>query len=88
MHYLLCKHKVADYTKWREVFDSHAEAQQAAGLEPLHVLRDVDDRNLVVMVFRVHDLEKAKAFTQTPAAREAADLAGVIGKPEVLYLSE
>jgi len=88
MHYLFCKHRVEDYTKWRAVFESHAEARQEAGLHPLHVLRDVGDPKSVVMFFKVDDLEKARAFIQTPSASEAAKCSGVIGTPEVLFLSE
>jgi len=88
MHYLLCKHNVQDYAKWRAVFDSHAEAQREAGLHALHVLRDVADPSLVVMFFKVDDVTKAKAFMQTPSAAEAAKCSGVIGTPQVLFLSE
>ena len=88
MHYLLCKHKVADYTKWRRVFDSHAEAQREAGLHLLHLLRDTVDPNVVVLFFRADDLGKARAFTEAPSAGEAAEVSGVIGVPEVSWLVE
>ncbi len=88
MHYLLCKHQVEDYAKWRGVFDSHAQGQQESGLQLLHLLRDTADPNLVVMLFRVDDLDKAKAFIQTPSAREAGEISGVIGVPEVFFLSD
>lgn len=88
MHYLLCKHKVEDYAKWRGVFDSHAKAQGESGLHLLHLLRDTADPNLVVLLFRVDDLSKARAFIQTPSAREAGESSGVIGVPEVSFLSE
>jgi hypothetical protein len=42
------------------------------------VLRDVSDPNSVVALFEADDLEKAKAFTGAPGAREAAGQAGVI----------
>lgn len=87
MQYLLCKHKVEDYAKWRAVFDSHAEAQKESGLDLLHVLRDTADPNLVVLLFTVGDLQKAKAFTQAPSASQAAETSGVISVPEVLFLS-
>ena len=88
MYYLLCKHKVADYTKWRRVFDSHAEAQRESGLHLLHVLRGTADPNLVVLLFRADDLSKARAFTEAPSAGEAAEISGVIGVPEISFLRE
>lgn len=88
MYYLLCKHQVEDYTRWRRIFDSHAEAQREFGLHLLHILRDIADPNLVVLLFRVHDVRKAKAFTEAPSASEAAGTSGVIGMPEILFLKE
>lgn len=88
MHYLLCKHEVVDYAKWRGVFDSHAEAQRESGLHLLHLLRDTADPNLVVLLFRVDDVSKARAFIRAPSAREAGESSGVIGVPEVSFLSD
>ncbi len=88
MYYLFCKHRVADYAKWRRVFDADLGAQRESGLHLLHVLRDVADPNLVLMLFRVDDLSKAKAFTEAPAASESAESSGVIGVPEIMFLRE
>jgi len=88
MTYLFCKHKVAEYARWRRVFDSHAEAQHESGLHVLHVLRAADDPNLIVMLFRVDDVAKARAFTEAPSARETGDEAGVIGPAEMFYLND
>jgi len=88
MYYLFCKHKVNDFTEWKRVFDSDAEAQKKAGPHLLHVLRDTADPNLVVLLFRVDDLKEARAFTKAPSASESAQNSGVIGVPEVLFLSE
>ena len=51
MLYMLCKHRVADFTKWHGVFASHAEAQRIAGLHLLHLLRDTADPNHIVYLF-------------------------------------
>jgi len=88
MHYLLVRHRVADFAKWHRVFVTHAEAQREAGLHLLHLLRDSTDPNLVVMLFRADKPEAARAFTSSPGAREAAEVSGVIGVPEVSLLSE
>lgn len=88
MHYLLCKHKVADFTRWYRVFESHFEAHRNAGLHLLHLFRDTADPNLVVLLFSVDDLDKARAFTQAPEARQAGEDSGVVGVPELLFLRE
>jgi hypothetical protein len=88
MHYLLVRHRVADFSKWHGVFASHAEAQRDAGLHLLHLLRDTTDPNLVVMLFRADDPEAARSFTSSPDAAQAAQISGVIGAPEVSLLSE
>ena len=87
MDYLLCKQKVADYGAWRRIFDSHSDAHRQSGLHLLHVLRDAADPDVVVVYFRVDDLARAKAFTEAPAASEAARDSGIIGTPEVLFLT-
>ena len=51
MTYLFCRHKVAEYSKWRRVFDSHAAAQREAGLHVLDVLRGADDPEDIEMFF-------------------------------------
>ncbi|MCG8642265.1 MAG: hypothetical protein MI862_21245 [Desulfobacterales bacterium] len=88
MHYLLVRHKVADFDKWHSVFKSHAEAQRKAGFTDLHLLRDASDPNIVVCLFKVDDIEKAKAFTQSSSSNEAQKESGVIGKPEIILLKE
>jgi hypothetical protein len=87
MHYLLVRHRVADFARWNAVFESHAEAQRKAGLHLLHRLRDTSEPNLVVMLFRADDPDKARAFTGSPKADESAQISGVIGVPEVSLLS-
>ena len=88
MHYPFCKHRVVDYAAWQRVFDADAAAQRAAGLHLLHVLRGATDPNLVVTLFRVDDPGKARAFTEAPTAAEHADSSGVIGVPEISWLTE
>lgn len=88
MFYLFVKHKVADFVKWKKVFDANAAGAKAAGLHLLHLLRDASDPNLVVLLFKVDDIKKAKAFTETPDASKSKVNSGVIGVPEMMFLSE
>ncbi len=88
MQYLYVRQKVADYSKWLEVFESHAEAQKEAGLRDLQLLRDVNEPNIVVCIFRVEDVEKARVFTSAPQATKARQDSGIIDTPEVLWLEK
>ena len=43
MTYMLCRNRLADFARWKRVFDSHAEAHRAAGLNLLHLWRSLDN---------------------------------------------
>jgi hypothetical protein len=85
---MLCKHRVQDFAKWHCVFASHAEAQRKAGLHLLYLLRDTNDPNHVVYLFRVDNMKTAKSFTEVPEASKAGEESGVIGTPEIFLLND
>jgi hypothetical protein len=85
MPYLYVRQKVVDFDQWYSVFRSHDEAQQEAGLKDLQLLTDVGDPNIVVCFFKVDDVDKARAFTQSGDASEAQKESGMIGEPEILW---
>jgi heme-degrading monooxygenase HmoA len=87
MTYIYVRHNVEDYAKWKEGFDTHAAARQAAGAtDEAYVMRNVDDPNEITSILGWSDLEKAKAFTQSASLKEAMQKAGVTGPPEVRFL--
>jgi hypothetical protein len=88
MKYVLCKHRVKDFSVWYTIFSSHKEAQEKAGFHLLHLLRDSADDNHVVYLFALKDPNAEKAFTETPDAREAGETSGFTGEPEILILSD
>jgi hypothetical protein len=88
MNYLLCKHKVANYAKWKRVFDSDAAAARKAGMHLLHIFRDAADPKIVMLLIKVDNVKKAEAFIDAPDAGDYAKRAGVIGDPEIWFLRE
>ena len=88
MTYLLVRHKVEDYAKWKPVFDEHGAARKAGGSKGARVFRSVDNPSEQVIITEWPTLEQARAFAQSPDLREAMQRAGVLGKPEVLFLDE
>ena len=88
MNYLLVKHKVKDYKKWKVVYDEHAPARDSIGLKERYVLRNTKSRNEVFVLFEASDLASAKAFARSADLREAMKRAGVTGTPELTILTD
>lgn len=87
MIYIHVRHTVEDYARWKEGFDTHVAARQAAGATgEVYVMRNVDDPNDITVVLGWSDLEKARAFTQSASLKEATQKAGVTAPPEVRFL--
>jgi len=42
MNYLLIRHNVTDFGKWKSAYDAHAGARTAAGLKEERLLRNID----------------------------------------------
>ncbi|HUN82139.1 MAG TPA: hypothetical protein VMV81_11600 [Phycisphaerae bacterium] len=84
---LLCRNVVADFSQWKSVFDSHADAQRASGLHVKHVWRNIENGNEVFMLFDVTDLAKARAFLTSPAVPEAQTASGMTEKPDMWFIA-
>ena len=87
MTHILIRHKVADFSKWKPVYDAHLPERKKAGLSEKTLLRSIDNQNDVVLLFEAEDLKRAQAFTESSNLREAMQKAGVVGKPDIVFLS-
>jgi hypothetical protein len=86
MPYILIRHKVEDYTKWKPVFDEHGAARKEIGSKGGYLLRNIDDPNEVVMFLEVEDLEKTRQFVQSEDLRQAMERSGVADQPDIYFL--
>ena len=88
MPYVLVRHKVTDYGKWKPVFDEHGTVRKASGFKGHHLFNNADDPNEHVILFEVEDLEKARQFCQSEDLRQAMQRAGVSDQPDMYFLDE
>ncbi len=88
MPYLLIRHNVEDYAKWKPLYDENAGARKANGSKGAHLFRNADNPDEIVILFEWDDLEKARQFSQSADLREAMQKAGVIGMPDLYFLDE
>lgn len=85
--YLLIRHKVKDFTAWKQGYDAHLPKRTEAGLAEKYLLRADSDPNEVFLLFEVQDLSRAKAFSESADLRERMQKLGVVDKPDIYFLN-
>jgi hypothetical protein len=84
---VVIKHTVADYSKWKPVFDADSTNRKAAGLHNIGVSRGLDNQNEVEAPFMIDDVQKAKAFVSDPKLKEAMQKGGVNSTPDIKFVN-
>ena len=84
---LIVMHKVASYSKWKPMFEGHDTARVAAGLHSYVIGRGVQDANMLMVVLKVDDTTKAKAFAEDPGLKQAMQKGGVVGTPNIALVT-
>ena len=79
MPYLLERHKVHDYARWRAVFDADAAGREAAGCRGARIFRNADDPEEVVILFEWDTLERSRQRIESATLGREFEEAGVSG---------
>jgi heme-degrading monooxygenase HmoA len=88
MPYMLVRHKVEDYEKWKPVFDEHQSTRKESGGKGGYLFRNAEDSNEVVILLEWDDIEDARQFAQSEDLRETMQRAGVTEQPDIYFLEE
>jgi hypothetical protein len=88
MNYVIIRHKVKDFKKWKAAYDAHGPAREGAGLRERFLLCNAKSRNDVWILFEANNLARAKAFCASADLRAAMKKAEVTGKPELGILAD
>ena len=88
MPYLLIRHKVADYAKWKRAFDAHGATRRSGGSKGGRLFRNAKNPKEVLILLRWSALRKARQFAKSTDLRRVMKRAGVRGKPDVYFLEE
>src|SRR5215211_7845845 len=65
MPYVLVRHKVEDYERWKPGFEEHGATRKESGSKGVRLFRNADDPNETVIITEWDDLEKARQFAQS-----------------------
>lgn len=88
MAYLLVRHKVADYSRWKPVFDEHGAARRDGGSRGGWLFRSADDPDELVILLECDSLENARRFAGSDDLRQAMQRAGVVDRLDIYFLEE
>lgn len=86
MLHVLVRHKVADFAKWKPVYDAHLPARKTAGLKELHLWHNLENASEVVMLFEAGDIKKVREFFNDADVARTIKKSGVIDTPDIYLL--
>lgn len=82
---LFVRHTVADYAKWRQIYDGFAPTKKALGVQADVVYQAAGDPNDITVTHEFATLEAAQAFAGSPELRAAMHDADVVGAPSIWF---
>ncbi len=88
MPYMLVRHKVKDYDKWKPIYKEHGATRKASGSKEARLFRNADNPNEMIILFEWDDLAKARKFAQSEDLIKTMRKAGVSDKPDIYFLDE
>lgn len=80
------RHKVADYEKWKAVFDRARQVRREAGELGCRVYTRHGSPNDVMVSLDWDDLDRAQAFLASMPLMSGMSEAGVLGIPQITIL--
>jgi hypothetical protein len=83
MNYMLIRHRVKDFAKWKMIFDAAYPVRKSFGEKNCRVFRNADDPNDVTVLMEWDDLQKALRYSQSEDLKMGMKAAGVVGEPVV-----
>ena len=85
---MFVRHRVADYAKWKPVFDEHETVRRERGFTVHSLHHAAGDANDIIIAFRVNDLDRARQFANSEDLRTTMQRAGVEGPPEFWFAED
>jgi hypothetical protein len=88
MPYVIVRHHVENFEKWKLAFDAQRGARRASGSRGGHVCRSADGPNELVIVLEWDDLERARRFVDYTDLRNMWRRVGGLEEPAISFLDE
>lgn len=88
MTYMLVKHKVKDFAKWKPEFDQNSSMRKKNGCRGGQLFHESKDANSVIVLLEWDNIDIARRFSESDDLKQVMEKAGVIGRPEIFFLDK
>ena len=88
MAHVLVRHKVADFSNWKETFDGSASFRKMGGSKGGVVFRNANDPAEVFVLLEWESMDKARQFMTNDALPKIMERAGVVDRPDAYFVDE
>lgn len=85
---VLVRHKVADYAKWKSIYDSVDSFHKKNGVKSSQILKSADNPNELIILTEFETMEEARKFAQQEELKEIMQRGGVSDEPDVYFLEK
>jgi quinol monooxygenase YgiN len=85
---IMVRHRVKDYSHWREVFDGFINTRKANGEKSYQIFQDSKNENNLYLMFEWDNENNARRFFDSTELKNAMQKGGVAETPEIHYLKE
>ena len=85
MPYVMIRHKVANYAKWKRGVKAFAKLRKASGEKCLYACRDSKNPNDLLVWCEWDTAARMKKFIKGAELRKAMEVVGVSSKPEFSF---
>lgn len=79
------RHKVADFDRWKLVFEEVEPLRKQSGSTGSHVFRSNSDPNEVLVISNWDTKEQGIKYGESPELKSAMVRAGVVSSPEISF---
>ena len=86
MVWVLVRHRIEDYDKWRPLFNGEGSLLRNATAKEGYVFRNLSDSHELLVFVAWETEEEARAFMEAEELRQVMKDAGVTDKPDIYYL--
>ncbi len=88
MVFVVARHKVADYAKWKQAIEGAVAMRKAGGEQSIRIFRTVDDPNNLLLLMEWDSLGNSQKYLQSEDLQKAMQDAGVVDQPDIYILEE